>query len=441
MKKSSAQRIREYFTYSTPRLTRQVRRFIAARLLLYLGAMSSYFIGVLGTLTFAVGAGVVANAITVGLLNLCVVFGQMWGGSLLDRMGPHAYFRVAAFAMVASGLSYQVMGTSVVGIFAGAAIFGLAWGMSETVPRSYPAYLTDDLDELKRINSLVTLTGNLAIVVGPIVGGAIALVAPTRTVFLFMAACAALALVPGWGIEALRDPSAPVSRGGSLEPAPVDAGAAAGESAPRGAISAGFSVIFGSSVLTLLFWATLLSFMGYGAFDPLESLFYRDVLRVGAEWMGWLSALSGVGGLLGAALAGVMPRRLINVRALLVVLFITGVGSLLYVATPFVAVACVGQLLLGIAFSAFGPIKDTLVQVHTPLDRIGRVNAAMGAGYNMAGAIPLLCAPALAELFGVQGTLVFAGVLVTVVPLAILVLRRSELAALVERELAAEGEI
>ena len=93
---------------------------------------------------------------------------------------------------------------------------------------------------------------------------------------------------------------------------------------PGGISPPGFSVIFGSSVLTLLFWATLLSFMGYGAFDPLESLFYRDVLNVGAEWMGWLSALSGVGGLIGAALAGVMPPRLINVRALLVVLCITG---------------------------------------------------------------------------------------------------------------------
>lgn len=433
--------IRRRLSYSTPQLTRQVYRFIAARLLLYLGAMSSYFIGVLGTLTFAMGAGVGDNAIAVGLLNLCIVFGQIRGGALLDRMGPRAYFRVAAGAMVISGLAYQVLGTSVVGVFIGAAVFGFAWGMSETVPRSYPAYLTDDLGELKRINALVTLTGNIAIVIGPVVGGAIALVAPTQAVFLFMAACAALALLPGWGIEPLRDPAAAGEPIPADRRVPVDAGAAAGESAPRGAVSAGFSVIFGSSVLTLLFWATLLSFMGYGAFDPLESLFYRDVLHVGAEWMGWLSALSGVGGLIGAALAGALPPRLINVRALLVVLFITGVGSLIYVATPYVLVACIGQFVLGVAFSAFGPIKDTLVQVHTPLDRIGRVNAAMGAGYNLAGAIPLLCAPALAHVFGVQGTLVAAGVLVVVVPLVILVARKSDLASLVDREVEAEEKI
>lgn len=194
------------FTYSTPELTQQVRRFIWARLLLYLGAMSSYFIGVMGTLTFAMGAGVGDNAIAVGLLNLCIVFGQIRGGGLLDRMGPHFYLRIAVAGLVASGLLYQVVGTSVVGVYIGAAVFGFAWGMAETIPRSYPAYLTDDLDELKRINALVTLTGNIAIVVGPLVGGAISLVAPTQAVFLFMVACSALALIPGWGIEALRQP-------------------------------------------------------------------------------------------------------------------------------------------------------------------------------------------------------------------------------------------
>ena len=79
------------------------------------------------------------------------------------------------------------------------------------------------------------------------------------------------------------------------------------------------------------------------------------------------------------------------------------------------------------------------MQVHTPLDCIGRVNAAMGAGYNMAGAIPLLCAPSLAHMFGVQGTLIAAGMLVAVVPLAILVVRHRELAQLGEKRTRGRG--
>ena len=50
-------------------------------------------------------------------------------------------------------------------------------------------------------------------------------------------------------------------------------------------------------------------------------------------------------------------------------------------------------------------------------------------------------APSLAHMFGVQGTLIAAGMLVAVVPLAILVVRRRELAQLVKSERVAEEEL
>ena len=80
-----------------------------------------------------------------------------------------------------------------------------------------------------------------------------------------------------------------------------------------------------------------LSNFGYGAFDPLESFFYRDVLRVGVEWMGWLSSASGVGAVLGAVLALRLPPHLVNLKTLLVALMSVGLGSLLYVGTSYVA--------------------------------------------------------------------------------------------------------
>ena len=267
MKKGSIERRRRGLFFATPQLTHQIRRFIVARFFLYLGAMCSYFIGVMGTLTFSMGAGVGDNAIAVGLLNLCIVIGQIRGGALLDRIGPRVFFRLASFGLILSGLLYQVVGTSIAGVFLGAAVFGMTWGIADTVPRAFPAYFTADLDELKRINALVTLTGNLAIVIGPIAGGAIALVAPTQAVFLFMVVCAAISLIPGWGIEALREPE--VAAGSADE----------GSDALSGSVSAGFSAIFGSKVLTLLFWATMLSFMGYGAFeDHVRSVIQEPVL-------------------------------------------------------------------------------------------------------------------------------------------------------------------
>ena len=46
MKKGSIERGRRGLFFATPQLTHQIRRFIAARFFLYLGAMCSYFIGV-----------------------------------------------------------------------------------------------------------------------------------------------------------------------------------------------------------------------------------------------------------------------------------------------------------------------------------------------------------------------------------------------------------
>ena len=407
-------------------LAQQVRRLIAIRFLLYMGAMGSFYIGVLGTLTYAMEGRAGDNAIAVALINLLITVGGVQSGRLLDRLGPRTHLRICIALMVACGLAYQVLGTFTAGVFLGAAFFGLAWGMSDIVQRAYPAYLTDDAEELQRINANISIAGNIALVIGPTVGGAIVMAAPTQAVFLFMTACSVAALVPGLGFRPLREPDRAAKHSGKES------------RKSEGTIQAGFSEIFASGVLSLLFWATLLSFMAYGAFDPLESLFYRDVLKVGASWMGWLSALSGVGGIVGALIAAAIPARYINVRSLLIVLALDGLGSLIYVGTPYVAVACAGQLILGVAFSAFGPIKDTLVQLHTPLSSIGRVNAAMGAGYNMAGVLPLVAAPALARMFTVQGTLVGAALMVALVPMAILALRWRSLASMVAAERAAD---
>ena len=407
-------------------LSRQVRRLIAIRFLLYMGAMGSFYIGVLGTLTYAMEGGAGDNAIAVALINLLITVGGVQSGRLLDHLGPRTHLRICIALMIACGLAYQVLGTFTAGVFLGAAFFGLAWGMADIVQRAYPAYLTDDAEELQRINANISIAGNIALVIGPTVGGAIVMAAPTQAVFLFMTACSVAALVPGLGFRPLREPDRAAKHSGKES------------RKSEGTIQAGFSEIFASGVLSLLFWATLLSFMAYGAFDPLESLFYRDVLKVGASWMGWLSALSGVGGIVGALIAAAIPARYINVRSLLIVLALDGLGSLIYVGTPYVAVACAGQLILGVAFSAFGPIKDTLVQLHTPLSSIGRVNAAMGAGYNMAGVLPLVAAPALARMFTVQGTLVGAALMVALVPMAILALRWRSLASMVAAERAAD---
>ena len=406
-------------------LSPMAKRLVLMRLAIYLGVQCAYFIGVVGTLTYAFGGGVTENALGIVLLNGCIVLGSFVGGPLLDRVGPRRFFSVVVAALVATSLLYQAFAQSVAGVLVGAALLGASWGLGDLVAKSFPAYLTDDPDELKTMNSVIFTVSNVAVIVGPLMGGFVSAVASPQAVFWLLGVCSVAALAPATGFRPTRDPHA------------KEAGQARRTTGRSDdSLREGFRAVFGSPALALLFWSCFFSFFGYGAFDPLESLYYRDVLHVGVSWMGWLSAVAGVGGVVGSMLLMRIPTRHVNVRTLLVVLASEGAFALLYVGTPWIAVACVGQVLLGVAFGMLTPLLSTLVQTHAPLASIGRVNAVMGFGNNVAGVAPLLCAPALAEVLGVQGTLVLASLLVLIMPAVIALVRRREISRLVGEEVA-----
>ena len=406
-------------------LSPMAKRLVLMRLAIYLGVQCAYFIGVVGTLTYAFGGGVTENALGIVLLNGCIVLGSFVGGPLLDRVGPRRFFSVVVAALVATSLLYQAFAQSVAGVLVGAALLGASWGLGDLVAKSFPAYLTDDPDELKTMNSVIFTVSNVAVIVGPLMGGFVSAVASPQAVFWLLGVCSVAALAPATGFRPTRDPHA------------KEAGQARRTTGRSDdSLREGFRAVFGSPALALLFWSCFFSFFGYGAFDPLESLYYRDVLHVGVSWMGWLSAAAGVGGVVGSMLLMRIPTRHVNVRTLLVVLASEGAFALLYVGTSWIAVACVGQVLLGVAFGMLTPLLSTLVQTHAPLASIGRVNAVMGFGNNVAGVAPLLCAPALAEVLGVQGTLVLASLLVLIMPAVIALVRRREISRLVGEEVA-----
>ena len=270
---------------------------------------------------------------------------------------------------------------------------------------------------------------NVSIIVGPTLGGLVAAASSSRVVFVLMMLFTVLALIAGWGFR----PQAChfVARESDLAESGATASKASQSPGPnissRVTFATSIKTVFTNSVLALLFCIIFLSNFGYGAFDPLESFFYRDVLHVGVEWMGWLSSASGLGAVLGAVVALHLPPRFVSLKTLLVALMSVGVGSLIYVGTPYVGVALVGQIALGVAWGVVNPLHNTIVQTTAPLEQLGRVNSVMGFGNMFAGVAPLAIAPWLAATFGVQQTLVGAGVVVTAVPAALLLFGRRHL--------------
>lgn len=429
------------------------RRLVLMRFLIYVGIQSCYFIGVLGTLTYSMDGEVASTAVVVALLNLFQIVGSFAGGAYLDARGPRLHFALLVIVMLAVDAFCIVFGGDVSALTFGAACLGFSLGFFEPVSRSYPAYLTADAIELKRINSALSIVSNIGVVVGPLIGGAIASVAPTRAVFAFMGACVVLAVIPAAGFRpviGVRAEGGGQDAGLAAELAEGSAGAgtdcrAAGPSGrpagspsslgpngrPAGSRSSlieGIRAVFSNAALSFLFWAGFLSYLGYGALDPLESLYYRDVLQVGVAWMGWLSAASGVGAVAGALLVLRIPVPRVTVRTLLVLLCGMGIGCLVYVGTPCVLVALVGQVLLGLAFGMIVPLQNTLVQMHAEVEVIGRANSMMTFGASAGGVIPLLMSPWLAAMLGVQGTLLLASVLVASFPVLVLVFGHQRIA-------------
>lgn len=429
------------------------RRLVLMRFLIYVGIQSCYFIGVLGTLTYSMDGEVASTAVVVALLNLFQIVGSFAGGAYLDARGPRLHFALLVIVMLAVDAFCIVFGGDMSALTFGAACLGFSLGFFEPVSRSYPAYLTADAIELKRINSALSIVSNIGVVVGPLIGGAIASVAPTRAVFAFMGACVVLAVIPAAGFRPVigaraegggqdAGPAAELAEGSAGAGADCCAAGSSGRPAgsrsslgPNGRLAGsrsslieGIRAVFSNAALSFLFWAGFLSYLGYGALDPLESLYYRDVLQVGVAWMGWLSAASGVGAVAGALLVLRIPVRRVTVRTLLVLLCGMGIGCLVYVGTPYVLVALVGQVLLGLAFGMIVPLQNTLVQMHAEVEVIGRANSMMTFGASAGGVIPLLMSPWLAAMLGVQGTLLLASVLVVSFPVLVLVFGHQRIA-------------
>lgn len=403
-----------------PSLSAQAKRLVAMRFLIYTGFQTSYFIGVIGTLTYADDASVVATSLAVLFMNVFVILGSFAGGAALDAWGPRRHFLLSIVGTLATGTAILAFGSAIGIVLLGAVLLGFVMGFAQPIATSYPAYLTDDPVELKDINSAITMFSNVSIIIGPTLGGFVAAAASSRAVFVLMMLFTVQALVAGWDFRPQTSHAA-----GHTDADSAEEGERAGQSpdpntSSRATFATSIKTVFTNSVLALLFCIIFLSNFGYGAFDPLESFFYRDVLHVGVEWMGWLSSASGVGAVLGAVLALRLPPHLVNLKTLLVALMSVGLGSLIYVGTPYVGVALIGQIVLGVAWGVVNPLHNTIVQTTAPLEQLGRVNSVMGFGNMFAGVAPLAIAPWLAATFGVQQTLVGAGMVVTAVPVALL---------------------
>ena len=386
---------------------------VLARFISRVGGSAAFFIGTWGMAAYTFHASAPTLAWVMAGNSIAAIIGSMIAGVAIDRFGPKRVLIVAELLTVPSALALAFAPTFA--IFVPLAwLFGLVGTPTFTAGSAFAPFLVVQRKDLESVNALIEGAGSLAFVLGPAIGAVIASVGGPRSVFFAMVVSSIVAALCAWAVHI------------DFTPRP------SGEHHALREFTDGLRVSYSTRSLRYFILIGTAVWFGFGAFSALEPLFYRDVVGVGVEWIGWINSAFGVGLVAGAVALPRLPSRLVSARGLAVMAALTGLGSVLYVGSTDLRIICVGGILWGFVIGATEPLLRTLLHVSSPHEYVGRIVGTAQYHRNAGELIPLAIAPTLAVAIGVQPTLIAGGLFVTVAALASL-----PIAMRVDREMAA----
>ncbi|MFL5980577.1 MAG: MFS transporter [Gaiellaceae bacterium] len=369
-----------------------------------------------GVVVFAYAEGGAAAVGIVGLLRW-VAAGVIspFAALLADRYDRR-------HVMIASDLlraALIVVAAVSVGAGAGApVVYVLATlvSVAGTPFRPAEAALTPQLvrtpEELGAANVIASAIESTGIFVGPALGGLLLAATSVATTFFVTAA--------GVLVSALF--IARITRRADV----TDDGEGDAEGI-REELLVGVRAIFGNRSIALLVALFGAQTFVDGLLGVLIAVVALDYLSGSAATVGWLNAASGIGGIAGAAFAGVLVGRgrLAADFGLGVVLF--GLPLALLAASNSLGLALVLLAAVGIGNTLADVSGMTLLQRVTPPAVVGRVFGVLESVLLLTVALGAAAAPILVSTLGTRGALVVAGVLLPalVVP-SFAILRRMD---------------
>jgi MFS family permease len=374
---------------------RDVRRVVLARFISRIGGEAAFFVGIWGKAAFTMEATAFGVAAVMGALGVASLIGSAVAGVLVDRFDPRRVLIVGEilFIPVALGMVFaETIPTLVMSTF----LLGLVGMPVYTAISAFGPFLTDDPERLGRINSLIEGASWAAFVVGPALGAIIAGSVGLDGIFVLDAATsavAALIVVPVKVREMAREEK---EKEGLRE------------------LREGFSYAYGHHRLRFYIWLGSSVWVLFGTFSALEPLFYRDILEVEPETLGWVNSIFGMGLVAGTVIASRLPARYRTARSLVLIVGLNALGVLAYVGTDQLRVVVIAGVFWGLLIGIMAPLLRTLIQVNTPEDLMGRITGLTQIHSEVGHLLPLAIAPVLAGMFGVQRTLIFSGLALAV---------------------------
>jgi len=372
---------------------RSVRRLVLARFISRVGGEAAFFVGIWGKAAFTLQATPGELAMVMGALGVASLIGASFAGVLIDRFDPRRvllwgeiFFIPSVLAMVfADTIPWLVVTTFLLGLV-GAPVF--------TAISSFAPFLTEDHDELARINGLIEAGAWAAFVLGPAAGAIIAGTVGVDGIFVLDAVTSAIGAALVFGV--------------TIRPTVRDRETGSGWKELR----EGFSYAYLHDRLRFYIWLGSSVWLLFGFFSALEPLFFRDVVGVEVETLGWVNSIFGLGLVAGTWVSGRIPARLRTARTLTVLVGLNALGVVAYVGTGRLPVVMTAGVVWGVIIGTMVPLHRTLIQVNTPEPLVGRIMGVNHMHSEVGHLIPLTFAPALAAAFGVQATMLGSGLVV-----------------------------
>lgn len=378
---------------------RNVRTVVLARLISRVGGEAAFFVGIWGKAAFELGATPAQLALVMASLGVASLIGATVAGVLVDRFDPRRVVIVGEILFVPTTLA-MVLADSIPTLAMITFLFGLVGTPVFTAISSFAPFLTDDRERLNKINAWIEGASWAAFVVGPAMGALLAGAIGLDAIFVLDAATSLIAAVMLYPVRVRQLSEGPKTGSGVTE------------------LREGFAAAYGNQRLRFYIWLGSAVWLLFGTFSALEPLFYRDILGVEVEALGWVNSIFGLGLVTGTILAGRLPERLRTAVTLTTLVGLNALGVLAYIGTDVLAVVVAAAPFWGVIIGMMAPLHRTMIQINAPDSLVGRIMGVNHIHSEVGHLLPLAFAPILAAAFGVQPTLLGAGAVVALVAIS-----------------------
>ena len=164
----------------------------------------------------------------------------------------------------------------------------------------------------------------------------------------------------------------------------------------------GMRFIVHHAALSFVVMAMAAGMFVIGCFGPLIAIYVREWLHASAFIFGIVSAMVGIGMILGMPVVRRLSGAVSNSTLVLGGLAGIGLGALLLGAFTLAPTAMLGTFTLGFAFSGVIVPAQTLMQRETPHELLGRISSTVMSVVFFAQLIGLVLSGVLAQVFGVR---------------------------------------